>query len=570
VKWVYKQKSPSIKSSLEFDSVISELLKIRGIDNAKKAEKYLHPKLSDLPDIYLLPNLKKAAKQILKALKNKEKIVIYGDYDVDGISSSAILFDFIYRKLKGNVTPYIPNRFDEGYGLNDKALESIFDGGAKLLITVDCGIRDAKIVNKFAKKGLKIIISDHHSLPKGKMGFTDDVIVVHPSLPKSKYPNKAICAANVAWKIVLAMCDNIKVDFDPNSYIDIVALATVCDVMPLLDENRIIVKFGLEKMKSTNNQGLANILLRNNLDLAKLDAYHLGFILGPRLNAAGRMEDALIALRFLTSYDQNTVMALGDKLEILNRERQALTAKYMQNAEIQAFEQIGKGHKLLSIIGEEWSEGIIGLVAGKLSEKFHMPTISISVQKNSITGSARSINGFNITEAISNFQEMLERFGGHSQAAGFSVKSGMLEKFTKALQTFANKTIDSKKIEKELSIDLILSEDYLNLDFANKLDTLKPFGYGNTAPIFCVKNLKATKVVKMGSQQQHIKIFTMTPKGRMIEAVAFNRPELADLAIKYEKIDIACTIDINQWNNQESIQLNVKDIKKSSKIKNGK
>lgn len=561
MKWIYKPKIDSTSELLKYGPMYGQLLFSRGVNSITEAENYLNPKLENLPDPALMPGIKKAVKLILSAVKANKTIYIYGDYDVDGICSSSILFDYLYRYKKAKVIPYIPNRFDEGYGLNEQALKTIKEKGADLVITVDCGIRDSKLVKKFVKNGLDFVITDHHAPPEDKFSFPENVPVVHPGIKGSEYPNKSICATNVAWKLICMMDKASPTGIDVNDYLDAVGLATVCDVMPLTEENRIIVKYGLEVLKLGKNPGLFEILIRNGLDLSALDAYHYGFVIGPRLNAAGRMEDALIGLRLLTTKDQKSISLLTDKLEKLNRERQMLTTKYLDEAEIQAKEQIAQGHKLLFIVGDKWSEGIIGLVAGKLTEKYGLPVIASTKLDDGVKGSARSVNGFNITEAISKFSPNLTRFGGHNQAAGFTAITEKLDSFISSLQEFANSEIDLDSIQKILQIDADLDENNLNIEFAKKIFSYKPFGYGNSTPVFKLTNTKIIRPSLIGRESKHLKLYGQTSKGKAFDAIAFNRADLFDKIQKSPNIDLAFNLDVNSWNGQENIQLNIKDIK---------
>jgi single-stranded-DNA-specific exonuclease len=568
VKWIINHKDKLKPELLQYGLILAKVLEDRGLKTIKEVDNYFNPMLENIPNSNLLPNIDIAVAKIIDAVRTNKNIFIYGDYDVDGICSSAILFDFLFRKLKANVKPYIPNRFDEGYGLNSSAIDAIIEQGANLIITVDCGIRDSKLVNEYVKKGLDFVITDHHELPEGEFKFHKSVPVVHPGIKGSKYPNKDICATNVAWKVVNEIWKALEneqefngIKFDNFNYIDLVALATNCDVMPLIGENRIIMKYGIEQLKQTENKGLKAILEANKLDLGKLDAYHFGFVIGPRLNAAGRMESALTALRLLTSYDDVVVPVLVNKLEVLNRERQALSMKYMEEASIQADKQVLDGNRLLFIVGKEWSEGIIGLVSGKLSEKFHMPVLSVSINEGMVKGSARSIFGYNVTEAIGKSEALLEKFGGHNQAAGFTLKEANLEQFIEAMQNDAMKFINDEMLEKVLNITSELTDDNINADFVREIDKCKPFGYGNESPVFVIKTLKVLNISLVGKEAKHLKINLETELGTKVSAIGFNKGEFFD-KIKYgSTIDLAFYLEINLWNGQEFMQLNIKDIK---------
>jgi single-stranded-DNA-specific exonuclease len=568
VKWIINHKDKIIPALSQYGFVLGRVLEERGFKTQAEVENFFNPLIENIPNSNLLPNIDSAVLKIIEAVKSNKKIFIYGDYDVDGICSSTILFDFLFRTLKADVKPYIPNRFDEGYGLNSNAIDNIIEQGANLIITVDCGIRDSKLVNEYVKKGLDFVITDHHELPDGKFKFHKSVPVVHPALPESKYPETDICATNVAWKLVNEIWNVLKTeqeysdcDFDNFNYIDLVALATNCDVMPLVGENRIIMKYGIEQLKNTTNRGLKAILESNKLDLGKLDAYHFGYVIGPRLNAAGRMESALTALRLLTSYDEKVVPVLVEKLEVLNRERQALSMKYMEDALVQAEKQVIDNNRLLFIVGKNWSEGIIGLVAGKFCEKYHMPVLAVSINEGVVKGSARSIFGYNVTEAISKSSKLLEKFGGHNQAAGFTLKEVNLNKFIEAMQNDANVNIDDEMLEKVLNITAELSDDNLNADFVREIEKCKPFGYGNESPVFAIKNLKVLNSSLVGKEAKHLKINLETELGTKVSAIGFNKGEFFDKIEYGSRIDLAFHLEINLWNGQEFMQLNIKDIK---------
>ena len=562
MRWVYNTKINPDHELLKYGEILAQILFTRGIESIEEAEEFFNKDLKLIPAFSLIPNIKKAGALVKKVIDSKSKIYIYGDYDVDGISSSAILFDFVFRDLKADVIPYIPNRFEEGYGLNRQALDYILEQGAKLVITVDCGIKDSALVNEYVAKGLKFIITDHHTLPENGLDFDKSVPLVHPNLPRSKYPFKEICATNVVWKLVQQIAELYELkNFNAEKYIDLVALATVCDVMPLIQENRIIVSLGLLKLQNSDNFGLRSILEKNKLDLNLLDAYHFGFVLGPRLNAAGRMEDAILGLKLLTSYDVKIVNNIEDRLEILNKERQAITMKYIAEAEIQAVEQIRANNKLLFVKGDDWSEGIIGLVAGKLTEKYYLPTIAVSNTNGVSKGSARSIKGFNITEAISKSSELLTRFGGHSQAAGFSASLDKLERFMIDIQEYAKQTISDDMLENVLHLDALIDSASLNIDFVKQLLNLKPFGYGNQTPTFEIRNVKVIKKSLLGKDAKHFKMRGQLQDGTIIEAIAFNKPEFFAKIADNEFISLAGQLDINIWNGQENLQFGIKDIK---------
>lgn len=566
------QTFPKISSSIRksfssYDDLTAQLLYNRGFKTVNEVEKFFNPDSSDLPDRRNLRDLDKAVKEILETVKSGGKIVIYGDYDVDGVCSSTILFDFLYRDLKAKVVPYIPSRFEEGYGLNITALEKISQEGADLMITVDCGVRDGKLLRGFGNKEMRVIITDHHEPPEDSEDLDalleSAYAVVHPTL-SDKYHFKQICATTVAWYLLCELVSQakdqnlIKTEINPEKYLDLVALATVCDIMPLVDQNRILLKCGVEKIQNTENLGLKELLINAGVYSQELKPYHLGYVIGPRLNAAGRLESALDALRLLTSKDSAVISKLAKKLSDLNSERQVLTKEYIKKAEEQ-IAQSGSDNNLLFIVGENWPEGIVGLVAGKICEKYHKPVLVASLDGHGTAiGSARSIKSFHITEAISESADILERFGGHSQAAGFTVKQENLETFRENMFRLSE-AIGQEDLEKKLQIEYELAEDMINHDTIELVNKFEPFGFGNKQPIFSVRQVSLLDKKIIGSSGEHIKLFVK--KGdTTLEVVGFNKVEHFSRINKGDRFDIAGYLEENKFMNTSRIQLNLSDI----------
>lgn len=541
--------------------IILKLLANRGIRTKKQIQKFFEPTKKDFNDPFLIPDMQRAVDRIFQAKERKEKIVIYGDYDVDGTSSTYILWDFLYRHLRLNVIPFIPSRFVEGYGLNKEVLKDFISQGVKLVITVDCGIKDQELIKKFPE--LEFIITDHHTLPDEQSFQT---IAVHPGREGSKYPMKEICAAAVSFKLVSALSKKLKnknknknsAAFDIDDYLPFVALATVCDVMPLIDENRAFVKLGLKMMESTKNIGLENLIKVAGLENTKLNSYHLGFVLGPRINAAGRMGDALDVVRLFSTKKNSKAYQLAGRLDDLNMERRDITQEIFETALSQALEQDHE-NKLLFVSKRDWHEGIIGLVAGKLSEKFNKPVVCATIIEGRATASARSIEGYNITEAISTHSQILLRFGGHSQAAGLSFKEEKLEELKKAMQAIANQQIGENDTKRKIKIESEVNAEDLTIDLLEWLEKFEPFGFENPKPIFAVRNLKVANLWKFGDKNQHIKFKLLMSGSKAIDALVFNTSD------NFESIEIGDTIDavgqleLNRWNGYTKIQMKLED-----------
>ncbi len=530
---------------------------------------FFNPQLSDLHSPLLLSDVKKVAVIIKEFLGTDRKIFIHGDFDVDGITATSIMWQFLFRDLGLNALPYIPSRFTEGYGLSEESINRIIEMGGELIITVDCGVKDASLIKEFSNK-IKFIVTDHHTLLSdqekvegGKLAgeylIPDKALAVcHPKL--NNYPFRELCGAAVSWKVCSAVNEILKKDIDMTKYLDLVAIGTVCDIMPLIDENRTLVKLGLEKLKRTSNLGIRNIFDYLKIPLNSIDTYHLGFVLGPRINATGRLEDAMDGVRLLTTQDHKMALKMALKLDSLNSERQLLTQKFIELAEEQIQSQINDN--LFFIYGDGWPEGIIGLIAGKICEKYHRPVIVGSLKDGRIKASARSIESFNIAQNLSDLSALLLSHGGHTQAAGLSFAKDNLDKFVPAIKNAANSIISQADLIKKLRIDGLATLADINLDTHNKLSSLSPFGMANKKPVMALRNVSADQLRVFGKENNHIKFIFNTDNGPT-EALGFYKAqELENFGIG-NKIDIAGTIEKNDWNGTQSTYIKIDDIKHS-------
>lgn len=550
------------KSLSGFSPIVRQLLFNRGIRTKKSAEEFFSISYDRLNDPFDLHDTRGAAEVIEKAIAGKKKIVIHGDFDVDGIAASTIMWNYLYRERKADALPYIPSRVDEGYGMSEKSLEAITAMDADLVITVDCGIRDAVLIKKFQfqkrKKKLDFVITDHHQLASD---FPQDVSVVHPLHPDKKYIEPYISGAFVAWKLVAAMEKLRNSDFSMNDVpgIDLAAFATVCDMMPLSGENRTVVTLGLEEMNSMPRPGLLALAEESGITDSNIDSYHLGYILGPRINAAGRIGDPMDGVRLLATNNAQVAKQLAFKLGKLNQERQLMTDTLLNEVRAQ-IEEDGTGKHLYFAYGNDWPEGIIGLVAGKIQEWFHRPVVVVSKGKTSSRGSARSISGFDIVGAIGSSEKLLERYGGHEQAAGFTIPTENIEKFKEELVSLAEKTISSDDLIKKVSIDAVVEVGDINWELMKEIDRFKPFGYGNRRPLFWISKALVydTKAVGDGS---HLKLSLKDGKGAAVEAIYFNAGDAVGQIEDGMMVDIAGYLDVNSWNGRDLLQVNVKDMK---------
>lgn len=569
-KWKLPKKT-STKPFEGLSNIVSKLLRSRGIKTKAAAKDFLNPSLDQVPDWKLLHGAREGAKEIVKAIKEDKSIFIHGDFDADGICATAVLWEFLYKEAASilekevKCTPYIPDRVKQGYGLSKSSIDEMVNKGAQLIITVDCGIRDKELIDSYLKenKDLSFIITDHHQPPEDiteKLNYT----VVHQMFPGHEFPFMEISGTTIAWLFTQALASELGVEVDEKSMrtgLDLVGLSTVTDMMPLAGINRALVDKGLEEMHKSNRQGLSSLAKVANVKPSELQAYHLGFVLGPRINAAGRIGSPMEALRMLVSTNSQQAIKRAAQLNTLNGKRQFLTQEILDKA--RAIAQEKEDDLLLFVIGEEWPEGIIGLAAGKLTEEFQKPTIVVSINGDEARGSARSFGGLNITDALTNYADLLVKYGGHAQAAGFSVKEGKLEELQESLVKFVNDNYTQKDFVQELNIDLVIDSADLELTLVEELDMLRPYGYGNKTPLLMLERMVVVSKQIMGKDQSHMKL---TLKGEDIgftTAVMFNCKEDIETITEDSVIDLAGNASINEWNGNKSIQFIVKEWRES-------
>lgn len=558
-------------------SLIQRLLLRRGVSLAEQ-ESFLTPQQQPhILDSLQIFDAKTAAKQILEAVADKQKIFVYGDYDVDGVSATALVWDLLFRHLKANVLPFIPSRFDEGYGLSAGTLDNILSQGGKLVITVDCGVKEIELIKEYTTKGLQFVITDHHGLSeneKGKPEISKEALaVVHPKYPKHEseyFGQPDICGTTVAWVLAREIIreaqarsefKELDLHVDPNSYLDLVALGTVCDVMPLTGINRILVSLGLQQLRENKRPGMQALLRNLSVSAADLQSHHIGFGIGPRLNAAGRMESALDALRLLTTRSNSQADIIVQKLQSLNSQRQDATTALLQEAEAQINANFTPDDKLYFISGQDWPEGVIGLVAGKLTEKYYRPVIVASELEDEVKGSARSIAAYHITEALNEQRHLLSRFGGHTQAAGFGTTKDRLPELSSALLSHANEKITMEDLEQILNIDLELDWSEIGTEFVNLIEQLQPFGFRNTKPVFAFPRLTLEGIYAVGKEKQHRKLIWRSPQGARVESIDFGAGTKWDHLTAGSVYDVAGQLDLNEWQGNQSIQIMLKDVR---------
>ena len=548
------------------DDIIKYLLEKREIEDI---DGYLQPSLKDIPDSGKLYDSKRAAKEILESVEKGEKIVIHGDFDSDGICASSLLWEFLYRDLakhldmKINAVPYIPSRIDQGYGLTEDSLNDVLKLEGQLLISVDCGVRDEKLIKKYMKgskdrKPLKVVITDHHQPPEDlseKLPYP----LVHQMYPKHEYPYTQICGAAVVFLLIQEIKKQVGMDFElteDTKGLDLVALATVTDLMPLVGINRVFVSFGLKQIAKGTRKGLRYLCLRAGINFKDINSYHLGYLIGPRINAAGRIGSPMDGVKLLVSNDDKLCQDIAEQLDFLNFDRQKLTLETKE----EAVEMIGDiKDKAIFVVGQDWHEGVIGLVAGKLLEEFHRPVIVATYNGDVVKGSARSIKGFNITETLGKFDKCLERYGGHELAAGFSAKVDTIDEFVKEFIKYANEEISDDMLVSKLNIDLVLDTDSVDKVLIEDLGKLEPFGYGNPKPVLCLRNVVVFRKTVMGQEENHMKLLVKGSGYDLLTLVLFGSGEDKEEIEKDSVVDVVGYPDLNIWNGYENIQFIVKE-----------
>lgn len=548
-----KDQECTFKEQYGFSPVMCTLLKNRGIDSVQDLQKFIHPELENLYDPFLLPDMNEAVKKIKDAFDCNKKITIYGDYDADGVTSTSILYKFL-KSAGCDVNYYIPNRFDEGYGLNKDALDEIIKYGSKLVITVDCGISSIEEVEYCKKSGADIIITDHHECGSA----IPDTLVINPKRKDSVYPFSELSGAGVAFKLIEALSGEFN-DTDAYEYIDLVSIGTIADIVPLVDENRVLVKYGLEKIRNTKNYGITALAETAGILLESITSRQVGYTLAPRINAAGRMGSAKAAVKLFTTDDKTEALKLSRMLCDANSERQKIEEKIFNEAD----EMIKENDNFVIVLeAPNWHIGVIGIVASKLTEKYNRPVVLLSRDGKCCRGSARSVPGFNIYEAFLKCSDLLLRFGGHSQAAGLSIEYELIPEFDKRINAVAFKMVSKIALAPVLSAECIIDADDMTLKLADEIKLLEPFGMDNPVPVFIYNEAVIDDIKTVGAQDKHLKIRLKCGENT-VDAIAFNMGYNIEGYKRQDFIDLAFSINKNVWNERENVQLVVKDMRKS-------
>ena len=540
-----------LEDELQLSPLVATVLINRGIQTVDEARSFLFPE-QYFHDPFLLEDMEKCVRRIHEAIADKERIVVYGDYDADGVTATVVLVT-VLKQLGARVDYYIPNRFTEGYGPNEAAFRKLKNEDFDLLITVDNGISGIHEAQVAKEIGLDLIITDHHEPGEE---IPDAIAVIHPKHPASKYPFKELAGVGVAYKVATALLDE-----EPEELLPFVAIGTVADLVPLIDENRLLVKKGIEALKTTSWPGLVALIEEAGFQQEAIDEYTIGFGLGPRINAAGRLESAEPAAELFLETDPILVQELAGKIDELNQKRQTIVDQITAEA-LEEVKKLDLDHNPVIIVGkEDWHPGVIGIVASRLVEQFYRPTLVFSLEKESglAKGSARSIEGFNMYENLSRCRDLLENFGGHPMAAGLTVKIDEIPHLYLRMNQQAKLELTPEDLLPVLHLDGVFSIEEITLEAIEQLESLAPFGIGNPKPKILIKDIYFSQMKKVGADQKHLK-FTITNQEQSLEGIAFNFGPYEEHISPLAKVSAVGEVNINEWNSIRRPQLVLKDL----------
>ena len=566
-KWmVYNKKADFQKIGSEFgiDPVIARLIRNRDIQDMKEIRSYLYGTLAEIPSPWKMKDMERAVQILQKKITQKKKIRIIGDYDIDGVTATCILLKGL-KRLNANVDTYIPDRVKDGYGMHEQLIDKALEDGIDTILTCDNGIAAAAEIEYAKKEGLTVIVTDHHDIPfrdteDGRIWIIPKAdAVVNPKQNDCLYPNKNICGAVVAWKLIWALYERLGIDSDEIwDFLELAAIATVGDVMDLQGENRIIVKEGLKKLSSTSFEGLKALICVNNLEGAEITAYHVGFVIGPCINASGRLDTAARSLELLLADNMEDAMKLADDLYDLNQSRKAMTEQGKEQA-VQSIEENNLGKdRVLVVYLPDCHESLAGIIAGRIREAYNKPVFVLTKGADGVKGSGRSIEAYSMYEELVKCSDLLTQFGGHPMAAGLSMEEKNVELFRRRLND--NCTLTEQDLIPKIMIDVPMPISYLSKKLTEQLKVLEPFGKGNSKPLFAQKNLRAVGIRVFGRNRNVAKMLLIDENGIKMDAVYFGEAqEFVDFVQAHDTISVTYYPEINVFQGRENLQVVIKN-----------
>lgn len=586
-KWILQRKAAdyaTLSAKLKVDPVIVRLMVNRGLRTYEEMEEYLHPTLNNLPDPHLFADMDEACELLMEAIDEGTKIRVVGDYDVDGIMSTYILTTAL-REAGADVDYAVPHRMVDGYGINPEMVQTAFDDGIRFIITCDNGIAAAPAIALAKELGMTFVVTDHHEVPfeLAADGVTKIQIlpnadaVVDPKRDDCNYPFKGICGAQVAWKLVDVLYEFLGIEKEKaDAFLQFASIATVCDVMELKGENRSTVYHGIKAIENTDNIGLNALLARNELKGKPLSCYHLGFIIGPCLNASGRLDTASRAIELLMETDEAKALAMANELVELNGQRKTMTQTGIDRAKEQIESSDLKNDRVLVIYIPELHESLAGIVAGRIRETYNKPVLVITDAEEGAKGSGRSIPAYNMFEELTAVKDVFTKFGGHPMAAGVSLEKGKIDELRRRLNE--NCTLTEDDMQEIIKIDCDMPLSYITEGLIDSIDLLAPFGTGNSKPLFALKNIPVQKMAYMGKEGQYLRMSLETEKGETMTALMFRGVEDFERSVeeKYGEaswqglfsgnsngvtMDIVYEPSINEFRGNRSVQIIIENFK---------
>ncbi|MCQ2179349.1 MAG: single-stranded-DNA-specific exonuclease RecJ [Bacteroidales bacterium] len=571
-KWILKEQADPAKvdrlsAEVGIDKVLAELLVRRGVETFDQARAFFRPSLDDLHDPFLMTGMHEAVERLHKAITGKEKILVYGDYDVDGTTAVALVYSFIQRFTK-NAGFYIPDRYDEGYGVSYKGIDHAAEGGYTLIITLDCGIKAIEKVEYAREKGIDVIICDHH-LPEDTLPAA--VAVLDPKREDCNYPFDDLSGCGVGFKLVQGYSQQYGIPFETLvPLLDLLVVSIASDLVTMVGENRVLAHFGLKVLNEHPCEGLLAMINLSNLEPGHITIDDIVFKIGPRINAAGRMESGRLAVELLKATDARSAMQIGEKINDNNNERKNIDREIT----LEAIEMVQGGKCLASknatiVYNPKWNKGVVGIVASRLVEAFYKPTVVLTKSNGFVTGSARSVAGFDLYEAIESCADLLENFGGHVYAAGLTLKEENLAEFARRMDEFVSGKVTSDMLVPIVDVDARLDFAQITPKFFRILKQFQPFGPGNSNPLFITENVyDAGSGRKVGAGGVHMKLDLIQESQpyHQIAAIAFNMAESYDYIKEGNPFDVCYAIVENYYRGSSTLQLRVRDIKEREEI----
>ena len=563
---IWEPRTPDIDKSsrlavrLEISQLVGQLLVNRGIETEEAARAYLYPTLDQLHSPFLMHGMEQAVERVRSAMQQGEQIWIFGDYDVDGTTATSLLIT-TFRHLDFPVKPYIPNRFEEGYGLNKEAIQKLKEQGCDLLITVDCGITSVEEVEFANSLGIDVIITDHHQPPPGAP--PPAIAVVTPKMPESEYPFDGLAGVGLAFKLAHGLMGGGDLDPFLQSQLDLVALGTVADMAPLTGENRVLSSLGLVELNKRERPGIKALCnVANHGDGKQIVGHTLGFVLGPRINAAGRMETADKVVNLLTGESYNNLIPIAKELDDYNQKRREVENQIREQA-IAQIERDDRHHqkKGLVVAHEDWHRGVVGIVASRILERYYRPVFILAIDEGEAHGSGRCIEGMNLADSLNACSDLLVKHGGHQAAAGLTIKTENIDEFAARFDQYACEHLSDEDLIPRLNLDLEVQSSYLTLQAIEELQQLEPFGEDNSPPRLALRNLRLQKPPSiMGKEKNHLKLF-VTDGEETLEAVGWGMADhFIALKNKNIRLDLAFEPEVNEWNNSRRVQLKISDL----------